>query len=248
MKGVSPDTAVFLQKVSKEYVLQNGGFFRVPYIQAIPRETFLALQNIDFSVRSGERVGITGPNGAGKTTLLKIISGIAVPTSGVVKTKGRLVSLINQEAGFHPDLTGVQNIYLYGLLLGMQRHEISQRLPKIISFSGVGQFINMPLFMYSEGMKFRLSFSVAIHSDADTYIMDEVMSVVDQEFEQRAKAVLMGFIRSGKTLIISTHITHHIEQFCTKLYLMDRGTITRILTGRDLSTWIRGVANRTHHA
>ena len=160
--------AVKLTNISKHYIIHHEKPTLVERVINGKNEKFKALDNINLEVKKGEILGIVGPNGSGKTTLLKIIAGITSPTTGKVKTSGRVVSLIDLEAGFHPELTGEQNIYLNGMLLGMSRKSISQKLRKIIEFADIGQFADAQLFTYSQGMKLRLGFSVVAFSSART--------------------------------------------------------------------------------
>lgn len=221
----NPHTAITVSGVYKTYTIHHERPTLVEQFVQGKTQYFDALSNITLSIQKGERVGIIGPNGSGKTTLLKIIAGIATPTKGFVEVKGRLVSLIDLEAGFHSDLTGEQNIYLNGLLLGMKRDEIQQKLKKIIAYADLGPFIDAPLFMYSSGMKLKLGFSVAIHSNAQTYILDEGLGVGDKFFREKAKKTLMDLFKKDKTIIISAHNADIITQLCTRVILLTRGSI-----------------------
>ncbi len=217
--------AVSISNVFKTYTIHHERPTLVEQFVHGKTHQFTALNNINLTVKKGERVGIIGPNGSGKTTLLKIIAGIATPTRGTVDVQGRLVSLIDLEAGFHSDLTGEQNIYVNGLLLGMKRTEIQQKLKKIIAYAGLGPFIDAPLFMYSSGMKLKLGFSVAIHSNAQTYILDEGLGVGDKFFREKARKTLMDLFKKNKTIIISAHNADIITQLCNRVILITRGSI-----------------------
>src|SRR3990167_6304133 len=155
--------AIQLDYVAKQYVLHHEKPTLVETLFSPKDEVFFALKDISLEVSKGERVGIVGRNGSGKTTLLKIIAGISTPSTGSVTTDGKVVSLIDLEAGFHPDLTGEQNIVLNGMLLGMTRAEIAKKHQAIVRFAGIGQFIDAPLYTYSSGMMLRLGFAVAVH-------------------------------------------------------------------------------------
>ncbi len=155
--------AIKLSRVTKQYFIHHEKPTLMEKLFTRTNEKFTALKNINLSIYEGERVGFYGPNGCGKSTLLKIITGITTPTLGKVETKGKIVSLIDLEAGFHPDLTGIQNIYMNGMLLGMSKDEITEQLKDIVNFADIHQFIDVPLFTYSQGMKIRLGFSVALH-------------------------------------------------------------------------------------
>jgi lipopolysaccharide transport system ATP-binding protein len=190
-------------------------------------ETFWALKNINLTIRKGEKVGIIGPNGSGKTSLLKIISGITTPTTGTSYVQGKIVSLIDLEAGFHPDLTGEQNIYLNGMLLGMKKYEIAQNLKKIIAYADIGKFIDTPLFTYSSGMKLRLGFSIAIHADPDILILDEGMAVGDKFFFKKTQKKLRELFEAGKTILMVSHWLEFLEKNCQKIYILDKGKIVQ---------------------
>src|SRR3990167_10056105 len=156
-------TVITLTEVTKSYTIHHEKPTLVEHLINGRNESFNALEDINLEIKKGEKIGIIGPNGSGKTTLLKIIAGITSPTMGIVKTSGMIVSLIDLEAGFHPDLTGEQNIVLNGMLLGMTRAEIAKKHQAIVRFAGIGQFIDAPLYTYSSGMMLRLGFAVAVH-------------------------------------------------------------------------------------
>jgi len=149
------DIAIKLTNVSKKYIVRHEKPTLVEKLINGKKEEFWALKDINLEIKRGEKIGIIGPNGSGKTTLLKLITGISSPTSGTIERNGEIISLIDLEAGFHPDLTGIQNIYLNGMIIGMNKTEINSKLKKIIDYADIGRFIDVPLFTYSEGMKFR---------------------------------------------------------------------------------------------
>lgn len=220
------DVTIQLTNISKTYFIHHEKPTLVEKFIKGKDEQFKALNNINLKVKKGERVGIIGPNGCGKTTLLKIIAGITTPTVGSCTVKGALVSLIDLEAGFHADLTGEQNIYLNGLLLGMKRDEIQQQLQKIISYADLGQFIDAPLFTYSSGMKLKLGFSVAIHASANILVLDEGLGVGDKYFREKVRHTLLARRQANKTIIISAHNADIISQICNRIIIMNRGTVT----------------------
>lgn len=217
--------AVSLTNISKNYFLHHDKPTLVEKFINNQTEKFRALDNINLKIYQGQKVGIVGPNGSGKTTLLKVITGITCPTTGIVKTKGRVVSLIDLRAGFHPDLTGLQNIYLNGLLLGMKKSEISKRLTKIIKFAEIDGFIDTPLYTYSAGMILRLGFAVAVHANPDILILDESMGFGDIKFQKKSKSKLKEFFRKGKTIILVTHWLDFIRQTCQRVIVMEQGKI-----------------------
>lgn len=177
--------AINLKDVTKSYILHHEKpTFVEDIIMRKRKENFLAINNISLKIKKGERIGIIGSNGSGKTTLLKLISGITIPTKGKVITNGRLISLIDLDAGFHPDLTGEENILLNGLILGLSKTEIIENYNKIIDFADIGKFIDSPLYTYSSGMRLRLGFAVAINANPDILVLDENISVGDEDFKK----------------------------------------------------------------
>ena len=185
----------------------------------------MAVDHLSFKVDKGEIIGLIGPNGCGKTTLLKIITGIATPTAGILETHGKIISLIDLEAGFHSDLTGEQNIFLNGMLLRMKQSEIQNNLKRIIEYADIKQFIDAPLFTYSSGMKLRLGFSIAVHANPQILILDEGFGVGDENFRRKAKKTLRGLYGKNKTIIICTHNLELIQQQCKRIIIMDKGSI-----------------------
>ena len=163
------------------------------------------LNDVSFELKRGECLGIVGPNGAGKSTLLKILSGISSPTSGKVTINGRVLSVLDIGTGFHPDLTGRENVYLNGEILGMSRSEIDKKYQEIVDFSGVGDFINRPVKQYSSGMYLRLAFSIVVTLDADLLLFDEVLAVGDSLFQEKSINRLYGLLDSGRSVIIVSH-------------------------------------------
>ena len=185
-----------------------------------------ALKNINLDIIEGETIGIIGKNGAGKSTLLKILSRITSPTDGCIKIKGRIASLLEVGTGFHPELTGRENIYLNGSILGMKKDEIDNRLDEIIKFSGVDKYIDTPVKRYSNGMKVRLAFSVAAHLKCDILLVDEVLAVGDSEFRRKSQEKINNDSNKfSKTTIIVSHQLRLIEKLCNRLILMDQGKI-----------------------
>ncbi|HCS78706.1 TPA: ATP-binding protein [Patescibacteria group bacterium] len=219
--------AVQLTNVSKRYTIHHEKPTLVEHLINGRTESFWALKNINLTIKKGEKVGIIGPNGSGKTTLLKIISGITFPTSGRVETFGKTISLIDLEAGFHPDLTGYQNIFLNAMVLGMKRKEIESKIKDIISFADIGKFIDVPLFTYSEGMKLRLGFSIAVHAEPEILILDENMSAGDANFHQKAQAKIQEFFKSGKTIIIVSHWLDYVRENCERVVLLRKGIVEK---------------------
>jgi lipopolysaccharide transport system ATP-binding protein len=188
----------------------------------------LALNDLNLTVERGERLGIIGKNGAGKTTLLKILSRIASPTKGTARIKGRVASLLAVGTGFHKELTGRENIYLNGSILGLRRFEIDQRFDEIVDFSGVEQFIDTPVKRYSSGMYVRLGFSVAAHLDPEVLIVDEVLAVGDAEFREKALGKMKDVSEDqGRTILFVSHNMEAINNLCERAILLDSGRIIK---------------------
>lgn len=185
-----------------------------------------ALKNINFEIEQGDLVGIIGRNGAGKSTLLKILSQITAPTTGSIKIKGRVASLLEVGTGFHPDLTGRENIFLNGAILGMSKHEIKKRLDEIIAFSGCQLYIDTPVKRYSSGMLVRLGFAVAAHLEPDILIVDEVLAVGDSDFQEKCIGKMKDIGGQGRTVLFVSHNMASMKSLCKKGILMDKGGIS----------------------
>ena len=186
-----------------------------------------ALKDVSFEVKRGEVIGIIGANGAGKSTLLKILAQITHPTSGRVELNGRVASLLEVGTGFHPELTGRENIYLNGTILGMTKKEIDRKLDEIIDFSGVEKFIDTPVKRYSSGMRVRLAFSVAAHLDPEILLIDEVLAVGDLEFQKKCLGKINEVSKRGRTVIFVSHNLAAIKNLCPKVIFLDRGKIIK---------------------
>jgi len=231
------EAAIEIQQLGKEYKLATAA----PYIalrdvishslknvfsSRQKAEKFWALEDISLKIEAGSRLGIIGRNGAGKSTLLKIISRITPPTKGEVIVRGRVGSLLEIGTGFHPELTGRENIYLNGSILGLRKREISQRLDEIISFSGVEKFIDSPLKHYSSGMQMRLAFAVAAHLQAEILLIDEVLAVGDMEFQKKCLGKMEEISKNeGRTILYVSHNINSVSNFCEKTILLDKGKV-----------------------
>ena len=194
-------------------------------VQGDNLEDFWALKELDFSVARGEVVGIIGRNGAGKSTLLKILSRIVEPTSGRVEIQGRVSSLLEVGTGFHPELSGRENIFLNGAILGMRRSEIREKFDDIVAFAGIDRFLDTPVKRYSSGMYVRLAFAVAAHLDPEILIIDEVLAVGDAEFQKRCLGKMEAVAREGRTVLFVSHNLHAIERLCSRAVLLQSGTL-----------------------
>lgn len=188
-------------------------------------ERFWALRDLTFEVAQGDKIGIIGKNGAGKSTLLKIISRITAPTSGSVKIKGRVASLLEVGTGFHPELTGRENTYLNGAILGMSKKEIDRKFDEIVEFSGIEKFIETPVKRYSSGMYVRLAFAVAAHLEPEILVVDEVLAVGDAEFQKKCLGKMGEAGKEGRTVLFVSHNMGAVQALCSKLILLKKGTI-----------------------
>lgn len=223
--------AIRISELNKTYKVGKKGNLRDSLSGIFNRsetKEFFALKNINLDIQQGETIGIIGPNGAGKSTLLKIISRITAPTSGEILIKGRLASLLEVGTGFHPELSGIENIYLNGSLLGMSKADIRKSIDQIIDFSGINNFIDLPVKRLSSGMYVRLAFSVAAHLRSDILIVDEVLSVGDHEFQKKSLSKMTDLSKSGKTLIFVSHDLSTIRSLCQKTVLLQNGEITYV--------------------
>ncbi len=188
-------------------------------------ETIWALRDINFEVKHGEVVGIIGRNGAGKSTLLKILSRITEPTEGTIDIFGRVGALLEVGTGFHPELTGRENVYLNGAILGMSRDDIRRKFDEIVDFAGVEKFIDTPVKHYSSGMGLRLGFAVAAHLEPDILIVDEVLAVGDAEFQKKCIGKMSDVAGEGRTVLFVSHNMAAVQQMCTRVVWLDKGTL-----------------------
>ena len=190
----------------------------------LKREKFVCLKNISFSIRKGESVAIIGRNGVGKSTLLKIMSGILKPTSGTVRCNGRITPLLKLGAGFDPNATGVENIYLNAAIMGYTKKEIDEKLPAILEFSELGDFIYSPIKTYSSGMMARLGFSIAVHMDSEILLIDEILAVGDMAFQKKCYAKLDELREKGLVFLIVSH-SSSVQRYCKRALWLERGRL-----------------------
>ncbi len=227
---------VEIRGLSKRYALgapQGSQMLRERLIEMVKRpfgkakesNSIWALRDISVDIEEGEVVGIIGRNGAGKSTLLKIMSRITYPTSGNIKVRGRVASLLEVGTGFHDELTGRENIYLNGSILGMRKREVDQRFDAIVDFSGVRQFLDTPIKRYSSGMRLRLGFAVAAHLEPDVLIVDEVLAVGDAAFQKKCLTAMEGLRNSGRTVLFVSHNLAAVENLCSRGIWIDGGKI-----------------------
>lgn len=212
-------------------------------------ETFNALEDVNFEVQQGERVGIIGRNGAGKSTLLKVLSRIVAPTKGRITIEGRVASLLEVGTGFHPELTGRENIFLNGAILGMTKSEIQRNFDEIVAFAEVEKFLDTPVKRYSSGMYVRLAFAVAAHLEPEILIVDEVLAVGDAEFQKKCLGKMKDISTShGRTILFVSHNMGAIRNFCSRSIYMERGRIKADGTTEEILPMYFGLGNKTETA
>ncbi|QYG10544.1 ABC transporter ATP-binding protein [Microbacterium sp. PAMC22086] len=189
------------------------------------REEFTAVDEITLDIKAGTTVGLLGQNGSGKSTLLKLIGGIVAPTTGTVQARGRMAALLELGAGFHPDLSGRENVYLNAAILGLSRAQIDERFDDILEFSGIGDFIETAVKFYSSGMYVRLAFAVAVHTDPDVLLVDEVLAVGDEAFQRKCMDRIHQFREEGRTIILVSHSAQQVQELCDRGILLHRGKL-----------------------
>lgn len=228
-------TVIQVSGVGKEYELGNiakdsikDSIRNIFDHKKSEKDSFWALKNISFEVKEGEVLGIVGKNGAGKSTLLKVLSRITYPTEGTISMEGRVASLLEVGTGFHPELSGRENIFLNGSILGMNRKEIKSKFDEIVDFSGVEKFIDTPVKHYSSGMYVRLAFSVAAHLEPEILIIDEVLAVGDAEFQNKCLGKMKDVAGQGRTVLFVSHNMAAVETLCTKAIFLENGRIKDI--------------------
>ncbi|TFD70101.1 ABC transporter ATP-binding protein [Cryobacterium sp. Hb1] len=223
-------TIISVSDVSKKFVLHKHKSLKERIVNANTakqhRQDFWALRNISLDVETGSTVGLVGHNGSGKSTLLKVIGGIIEPTSGTVKRRGRMAALLELGAGFHPDLTGRENVYLNAAILGLNQKEIDRHFDAIVDFSGIEDFIDTQVKFYSSGMYVRLAFAVAVHVDPDLLLVDEVLAVGDEPFQNKCMEKIREFQREGRTIVVVSHSASQISRLCDRVVVMNHGEMT----------------------
>lgn len=250
MSNKSSHVAIKVENLSKKYIIRHekksGSYetfsdtivqgskniakkiihpFSGKEIDSQTQEEFWALKDINFEINQGDKVGIIGRNGAGKSTLLKVLSRITEPTSGKIHINGRIASLLEVGTGFHPELTGRENIYLNGAILGMSRKEIKAKFDEIVAFAEVDKFLDTPVKRYSSGMYVRLAFSVAAHLEPEILVVDEVLAVGDAQFQKKCIGKMNDVSKEGRTILFVSHNMNAIEQLCQKVIILDGGRI-----------------------
>lgn len=225
------DVAITIKNMSKDFIIYadkaNTLKERIVRFSNNKKEVRHILKNINLEIKKGETVALIGVNGSGKSTLLKLITKIIYPTSGSIKVKGKLASLLELGAGFHPDFSGRENIYFNASIFGLTKSEIDNRLDDIIAFSELGSFIDTPVRTYSSGMYMRLAFSVAINVDADIILIDEILAVGDQRFQEKCMNKMQELKKMGKTMVFVSHSKEAVEFLCDRAVWINNGEIQK---------------------
>lgn len=223
--------AIEVRNINKQFVLRHTRSMKEAFVWLVKgrkgdlSEKFHALKGVSLDVAQGEAVALLGMNGSGKSTLLKHISGVMLPDSGTVGTRGRVAGLIEVGAGFHHDLSGRDNVYLNGAILGMSESEIDDKFDSIVEFSEIGQFIDTEVKFYSSGMYLRLAFSVAVHTDPEVFLVDEILAVGDEPFQKKCIAKIKQLAGEGKTLVVVSHDLDLVSRICERGVLLEHGQV-----------------------
>ena len=239
------DPRIEIAGVTKEFTLRHRRSLKELAVAAVRRQdlginTFKALDGVTFDVHQGETVALLGFNGSGKSTLLKLISGVLRPDGGRVRTRGRVAGLIEVGAGFHPDLTGQENVFLNGAILGMTKKQIEDAYDSIVEFSEIPDFMDTEVKFYSSGMFLRLAFAVAVHSDPEVFLIDEILAVGDEPFQRKCLDEIRGLSDQGKTLVIVSHDLNMVSDLCERGVLLEKGVKVADGPSKDVVRRMRG--------
>lgn len=223
----SKQVAIQINHVSKLFLKQEQKTFK-EFLPALlsgkkTKDQFWALRNIDLKINKGETIGVIGPNGSGKSTLLKLIAGVSNPTEGEIVVEGKIAPLIELGAGFHPELTGRENVFLNGIILGMKRSEVEACFQEIVDFAEIWDFIDQPVKHYSSGMYLRLAFAVAVHTQPEILLVDEILAVGDAAFQAKCFKKMDEFKQAGVTIIYVSHAIESVREFCDKVVYINKG-------------------------
>ncbi len=222
-------TVVRIEDVSKRFVIRKDKSLKERVVNFnrsnLHKDDFWALRDVSLEIEAGQTVGLIGPNGSGKSTLLKLVGGILQPTSGSVMLRGRLAALLELGAGFHPDLTGRENVYLNASILGLTRSQTDKYFDAIVDFSGIEPFIDTQVKFYSSGMYVRLAFAVAVHVDPDILLVDEVLAVGDEPFQRKCMDRIRGFQKEGRTIVLVTHSLETVGELCDQALVLESGKV-----------------------
>ena len=239
------DTRIEIDGVTKEFTLRHRRSLKELAVAAVRKQdlginTFKALDDVAFDVHQGETVALLGFNGSGKSTLLKLISGVLRPDGGRIRTRGRVAGLIEVGAGFHPDLTGRENVFLNGAILGMTKKQIEDAYESIVEFSEIPDFMDTEVKFYSSGMFLRLAFAVAVHSDPEVFLIDEILAVGDEPFQRKCLDEIRGLSDQGKTLVIVSHDLNMVSDLCERGVLLEKGVKVADGPSKDVVRRMRG--------
>jgi ABC-2 type transport system ATP-binding protein len=219
--------SIVVENVTKQFTMQYHRTLKQMTVATVRRlpltETFRAVNDVSFTVEQGESIGLMGLNGSGKSTLLKLINGVMRPDQGRILARGRIAGLIATGAGFHPQLTGRENLFLNGAILGMSEAEIKRKFDQIVDFADIGKFMDTPVSHYSSGMYARLGFSIAIHVDADIFLADEVLAVGDRPFKRKCMAKMQEIRQQGTTIFYVSHATASVRAMCERVLVLESG-------------------------
>jgi ABC-2 type transport system ATP-binding protein len=239
-------TAIEIRNINKQFVLRHTRSLKEALVWLLRgrkgdlSKKFHALRDLSIDVEHGETVALLGLNGSGKSTLLKHISGVMLPDSGTVRTGGRVAGLIEVGAGFHPDLSGRDNVYLNGAILGMTEAQIKERFDSIVEFAEIGEFIDTEVKFYSSGMYLRLAFSVAVHTDPDVFLVDEILAVGDEPFQKKCLAKIKELAAAGKTLVVVSQDLDLVAHVCERGVLLEHGRVIMDGPVADVISRLRG--------
>ena len=238
--------SIVVDHVSKEFTMRYHRTIKQMTIAMLRRQQisdkFLAVDDVSFTIQQGESVGLMGLNGSGKSTLLKLINGVMRPDAGSVRTRGRIAGLIATGAGFHPQLTGRENLFLNGAILGMSEAETKRKFDAIVDFADIGKFMDTPVSHYSSGMYARLGFSIAIHVDADIFLADEVLAVGDRPFKKKCMAKMQEIRREGTTIFYVSHAVASVRNMCDRVLVLESGRLaydSKVVEGGSVEGGIR---------
>jgi ABC-2 type transport system ATP-binding protein len=239
-------TAIEIRNINKQFVLRHTRSLKEALVWLLRgrkgdlSKKFHALRDLSIDVEHGETVALLGLNGSGKSTLLKHISGVMLPDSGTVRTGGRVAGLIEVGAGFHPDLSGRDNVFLNGAILGMTEAQIREKFDSIVEFAEIGEFIDTEVKFYSSGMYLRLAFSVAVHTDPDVFLVDEILAVGDEPFQKKCLAKIKELAAAGKTLVVVSHDLDLVAHVCERGVLLEHGRVIMDGPVADVISRLRG--------
>ena len=239
------DPRIEIAGVTKQFTLRHRRSLKELAVAAVRRQdlginTFKALDDVTFDVHQGETIALLGFNGSGKSTLLKLISGVLRPDGGRVRTRGRVAGLIEVGAGFHPDLTGRENVFLNGAILGMTEKQIEDAYDSIVDFAEIPDFMETEVKFYSSGMFLRLAFAVAVHSDPEVFLIDEILAVGDEPFQRKCLDEIRGLSDQGKTLVIVSHDLNMVSDLCERGVLLEKGVKVADGPSKDVVHRMRG--------